>query len=263
MSAVVFVMIDGLRPDVLEQAKLPALRRLMAQGAYTLRARSVMPSITLPCHTSIFHSVPPSRHGIVSNEWKPQVRPIPGLIERLQQAEKRCAFFTNWEELRDLSRPGNLAFSWYANESYNLAEGDIMVTEAAVPYLRRGAFDFTFIYLGTVDSAGHAHGWMSDGYLRQAEAVDTELGKILDALTPDTSIIVHADHGGHERTHGTEMPEDMTIPYFLMGPNIPAGREITAEVSLLDTAPTAAALLGVSAWKEWEGKNLLTLLGVL
>ncbi|MBX3083027.1 MAG: alkaline phosphatase family protein [Anaerolineae bacterium] len=260
MSSVVFVMIDGLRPDALDKANLPGLQRLKVEGAYTLRAQSVNPSITLPCHTSIFHSVPPSRHGIVSNEWTPQVRPIPGLIERLNQADKRCAFFTNWEELRDLSRPGNLAFSWYANESYNLAEGDRMVTDAALPYLQQGAFDFTFVYLGTVDSAGHAYGWMSDEYLQQAEAVDAELRKILDALRPDASIIVHADHGGHERTHGTEMPEDMTIPYFLKGAIIPAGHEIQAEVSLLDTAPTAAALLGVGAWKEWEGKNLLGVL---
>jgi predicted AlkP superfamily pyrophosphatase or phosphodiesterase len=258
--SVVFVMIDGLRPDALDKANLPNLRRLMAEGAYSLRAQSMIPSMTLPCHTSIFHSVPPSRHGIVTNEWKPAVRPLPGLVERLNQADKKCAFFITWEELRDLSRPGSLAMSWYANESYNLESGDRLVTDAALPYLQRGAFDFTFVYLGTVDSAGHAFGWMSDEYLRQAEVADAELGRILAVLPADAVIIVHADHGGHDRTHGTEMPEDMTIPYFIKGPGIPAGREIPTDVTLLDTAPTVAAILGVTAWKEWEGQNLLTYL---
>jgi predicted AlkP superfamily pyrophosphatase or phosphodiesterase len=260
MPAVVFVMIDGLRPDALDSATTPALHGLMQRGAYTLRAQSVIPSITLPCHTSIFHSVPPSRHGIMDNEWRPQVRPIPGLVERLSQADKRCAFFTNWEELRDLSRPGSLALSWFANESYNLADGDRLVVEAALPYVQRQAFDFTFVYLGTVDSAGHAFGWMSEGYLKQVALVDAQLGRLIEVLPAETTLIVHADHGGHERTHGTELPEDMTIPYFLMGPGIPAERQLEADVSLLDTAPTVAAVLGVSAWREWEGKSLLTVL---
>ncbi|MFN8421315.1 MAG: alkaline phosphatase family protein [Anaerolineae bacterium] len=256
MTKVVFVMIDGLRPDALDHASLPGLRSLLDRGAYSLRASSVMPSMTLPCHMSIFHSVPPSRHGILSNEYAPQVRPIRGLVEHLNSAGKQSAFFTNWEELRDLSRPSNLQMSWYANESYNLPMGDELVTDAALPYLSRGAFDFTFVYLGTVDTSGHAFGWMSAEYLQQAERVDKQLVRIIDALPADTAIICHADHGGHERTHGTEMPEDMTIPWVCAGASI-AAREITESVSLLDTAPTASALLGVPPWKEWEGRSVV------
>jgi predicted AlkP superfamily pyrophosphatase or phosphodiesterase len=251
-------MIDGLRPDALDRVELPGLGSLIRRGAYTLRGSSVTPSITLPCHMSIFHSVPPSRHGILSNEYAPQVRPVRGLIEHLNSAGKRCAFFTNWEELRDLSRPSNLQMSWYANESYNLANGDELVTDAALPYLTRGAFDFTFVYLGTVDSAGHAFGWMSDEYLQQAQKVDTQLIRIIDALPADAAILCHADHGGHERTHGTDLPDDMLIPYVCVGDGINA-HEISAPVSLLDTAPTVSALLGVPAWKEWEGRSVIEL----
>jgi predicted AlkP superfamily pyrophosphatase or phosphodiesterase len=52
-------MIDGLRPDAIVPADCPNLKALLARSAYSLTATSVMPSITLPCHTSIFHSVPP------------------------------------------------------------------------------------------------------------------------------------------------------------------------------------------------------------
>ena len=58
-----FVMIDGLRPDALARIDCPTLTGLMERGASSLHATSVMPSITLPCHMSIFHSVPPTRHG--------------------------------------------------------------------------------------------------------------------------------------------------------------------------------------------------------
>ena len=78
---VVFVMIDGMRPDAIDAAKCVNLQAFMRRGSSTMRAQSVMPSVTLPCHTSIFHSVPPGRHGITTNYFVPMARPVPGLVE--------------------------------------------------------------------------------------------------------------------------------------------------------------------------------------
>lgn len=249
-----FFMLDGVRPDAITIANCPTLNALMARGSYTMNAQSVMPSITLPCHTSIFHSVPPSRHGITSNVWTPMARPLPGLVDLAKgQLGLRCAFFYNWEELRDLSRPGNLAHSWYVEASY-VEHGDDLVADEAASVISRGPFDFTFVYFGTVDTAGHFYGWMSSEYLKQLERVDQQLGKVLDALPADASLIVQADHGGHERNHGTHEPEDMTIPWLAVGPAIRQGYAIQAPVSLLDTAPTLARMLGLKASSQWEGR---------
>ena len=68
-------------------------------------------------------------------------------------------------------------------------------------------------------------------------------------------VIVTADHGGHDRAHGTEMPEDMTVPLFLRGKNFVPG-EMSGEVSLLDIAPTIAAVMGISCDPDWEGVSL-------
>src|SRR3712207_6719837 len=94
-----FILIDGLRPDAIDAARCPRLRALRSRGAATMRATSVMPSVTLPCHTSIFHSVPPTRHGVTTNTWTPMARPLPGLVDQAHAAGRRCAFFYNWEEL--------------------------------------------------------------------------------------------------------------------------------------------------------------------
>ena len=51
-------------------------------------------------------------HGILTNTYVPQVRPVNGLCEQLRAGGRKCAFFYNWEELRDLSRPESLAFSY-------------------------------------------------------------------------------------------------------------------------------------------------------
>lgn len=52
----------------------------MREGSYSLRARTVMPSVTLPCHMSLFHSVDPGRHGILTNTYVPQARPRGGAV---------------------------------------------------------------------------------------------------------------------------------------------------------------------------------------
>src|SRR5512134_3325529 len=115
MPLVVFVMIDGTRPDALMAANCPNLTSLQARGAFTFRAASVMPSVTLPCHMSIFHSVPPERHGVTTNDWRPMARPLPGLFDVAHAAGKRCACVYNWEQLRDLGRPGSLELSLFRN----------------------------------------------------------------------------------------------------------------------------------------------------
>lgn len=253
MSTVVFVMIDGMRPDALAAANCPNLQQLCQRGAYTLSAASVMPSVTLPCHMSIFHSVPPTRHGVVTNDWMPMARPLPGLIDHARAAELRCAFFHNWEPLRNLNRPGSLVYSYFRDNVYTDPEGDQVIAEEAVRYINADQPDFAFVYFGTVDTAGHAYGWMSEGYLTQLERVDRSLGTLLKALPEHSSILVHSDHGGHERTHGTPSPEDMTIPWIVAGPGIRQGYVIKSPVSLLDTAPTLARLLSLKPHPEWEG----------
>ena len=212
----IFMMTDGLRPDAITEETTPNLIQFMARGSYTRKAQSVMPSITLPCHTSIFHSVPPSRHGIQENVWHSMARPVPGLIEQLRVADKRCGFVYNWEQLRDLNRPGNLHHSFFSDTSYNL-DGDKIICDKAIEQIKLNELDFMFVYWGTVDTAGHASGWMSDEYLKQATLVDSMIGNVLAELPDDTTVIIQSDHGGHERSHGTDMPEDMNIPWMIAG----------------------------------------------
>ncbi len=260
MTRVVFFMLDGVRPDALAQANCPNLAALIKRGSLTRRATSVMPCITLPCHTSIFHSVPPSRHGITSNEWHPMARPLPGLVDVLGAANRTAAFFYNWEQLRDISRPGNLDFSFFHNGQHML-EGDDLTSAEAVRYLARRQPDFMFVYFGTVDVVGHDYGWMSREYLAQLERVDAALGGVVQALPADYALVIQADHGGHDRDHGLNVPEDMTIPWLAVGPGIRAGHEIQASVNLIDTAPTIARLLNLAPHPDWEGHCIEEIFG--
>ena len=77
--------------------------------------------------------------------------------------------------------------------------------------------------------------------------------KLQNSISDDYTIILLADHGGHDRSHGSDMPEDMTIPILFCGKPFPKNNEIF-DVSIKDVAVTIAKLLDVPPAKEWEGK---------
>jgi len=252
---VLLILVDGMRPDALTGH--PKAQAMMKKSAYSMNTRTVMPSVTLPCHMSLFHSVDPSRHGTTTNTYMPQVRPIKGLCEVLEENGKSCAFFYNWHELRDLARPGSLVFDNFCKGSVlGYEKANDLSTDAAIETLRDNDVDFTFLYLGYVDEAGHASGWMSEEYMHAIDNSWDNIERIMETLSDDYTVIVTADHGGHGRSHGTDMPEDMTIPLFLKGEKFEAG-QVLENTNIMDIAPTVAKLLGVESNKEWEGKSLI------
>src|SRR5688500_16008868 len=95
-TRVVLCSIDGMRPDALLAANTPTMDRLARQGAFTGTARTVMPSSTLPCHTSMLRGVDTARHGITSNTFQPLVRPVPSLIDVAYDQGRTTGFFYNW-----------------------------------------------------------------------------------------------------------------------------------------------------------------------
>lgn len=249
------ILVDGMRPDALSQ--IPQAQEIMKRCAFTTKATTVMPSVTLPCHMSLFHSVDPTRHGTTTNTYAPQVRPIDGLCEVLSKNKKSCAMFYNWHELRDLVRPGSLIHSYFCKgSSIGWEKANNMVTDAAIQFLSACDTDFAFLYLGYVDEAGHAHGWMSKEYMQAMENSFENIQRVLDTLSEDYTVIITADHGGHERMHGTDLPEDMTIPVIIQGKDFPSGKNLE-NVNIKDFAPTITKLLGVEPDETWEGKSLL------
>jgi len=99
-------------------------------------------------------------------------------------------------------------------------DGDLAVGDAAVAALTNHPADFSFVYFGHTDAVGHDHTWMSDEYLAAIGRADVQVGRVVDALSNGATVIVTADHGGHDRTHGTTMDEDMLVPIVIAGPSV-------------------------------------------
>ena len=144
MSKVLLVSIDGMRPDGVLQCGHPFVQKMMEIGSYALDARTVFPSVTLPCHMSMFHSVPPQRHGVTTNLYTPPVRPVNGLFEQVQSAGKSTAMFYGWEPLKDISRPGSLVHASYIH-SYADEHTDGILARRAMECIEQYRPDFVFL----------------------------------------------------------------------------------------------------------------------
>ena len=249
---VILILVDGMRPDGMMGCGNPYAERLLSESTYSLSAKTVIPSVTLPCHMSLFHSVDPDRHGVTTNTYVPQVRPIRGMFDQFNLYGKKCAFFYTWEELRDLARPDCLYYSLCINQ-HKYSDTDTKITEKAIEYINAESPDFLFLYLGETDEVGgHSAGWMSDTYMGSVSKALSCVERLKGAISDEYTLILLADHGGHDRTHGTEMPEDMTIPMVFSGRRFAKGREVS-DLSIKDVAATVASLLEVPVAPEWEG----------
>lgn len=261
-AKVLLIVMDGCRPDALQQATTPRIDTLWQTGAYTWNARTVMPSVTLPSHSTMFRGVSPQKHGICEdNVYRPSAAAFPSITDVAKLGQKRTAMFYSWEQLRDLAAPGSLDLSYCMNAIYG-EDNDTPVAEVAAAHLVDKQPDFCFLYLGDVDISGHLHGWMSPEQIEFIEANDKAVGIVLDALEKAGlrdayTILLQADHGGHDTDHGTEMPEDMTIPWILNGPGVKKGHVIQTQVNMADTPATIAHLLELERPEVWEGTPVL------
>ena len=251
-TRVLILSIDGLRPDAILAAPMPNLLALMQNSAYTLDAQTVYPSVTLISHASMLGGVCPSKHGITWNDYLPANGYANGtdLFDLAHARGLQTVMHVGKEKLRQITEPSSLDVFTYVNDR------DLVVTQRLLDDFPQD-FRLLFVHFPLVDGMGHVYGWMSPQQLSVAFRADEALGQILaelDArnLRGETLIIVTSDHGGHDTTHGSSRPEDMTIPWIASGPGIQP-KVLTTQVNTMDTAATAAFALGFSLPPEWDG----------
>ena len=261
---VLLLLADGMRPDYMIDCGNPYTGEFLGKSKYTLNAKTVMPSVTLPCHMSLFHSVAPERHGIITNTWVPQVRPVSGICEVLKANNKTSAMLYNWEPLKDITRPGSLSYSFFLSDGYfgdkseqSLVKVTERITENTLRLLEDDLLDFVFVYYGLPDTVGHALGFTGEEYRQSLCIIWDNIKRIHEALPREFGMVITSDHGGHGRSHGTDIPEDMTIPIIFRGSmfdDVSAAKLDAA--SIIDIAPTVVKALGIAPDSDWEGNAL-------
>lgn len=234
------ISLDGARPDAILQAETPNIQALAGRGAVTWNAQTVFPPATIPGHASMLTGLDVSEHGIDYNGYSYETIETPTFITLASKAGYKSAMVV-----------GKEAFSQFHQSDdvfYELAyQGDRSVVDRVLTLIEAD-YEVIFAHFPNPDYFGHSTNWMSNTYFYELSNTDRQIGRLITALeerdlTDNTLIILTADHGGHDDVHGSNIPEDMTIPFIIAGPGVEAGIELETEVSVADTAMTVLWML--------------------
>jgi hypothetical protein len=222
---VFLVVIDGCAPRYLERLEVPNVRSLMGAGAYTLRAVTVEPSLTLPAMASMTSGLPVRRHNVDWDDWRPQMGPmkVSSVFTEARRAGLRCAGFVGPRKLEHLAPEG--VFDVF----YSFGQTDQIIMDAAIEHLRdpNQRTALYLIHLPDTEAAGLRYGWGSIQYMNA----------VLEADRQDVNV-----------------ETIMRVPWIVAGVGVRQDYPIPETVRVYDTAPTIMRLLGLDAPETWEGE---------
>lgn len=260
---VVIISVDGLRPDAIEKFGAKHLQRLMREGSFTLSAHTILPSKTLPSHVSMLTGVDADQHGVTWNTDETDTHghvDVPTVFGLARAQGLTTSAFFSKTKFHHLETPNTIDYvrspkggmrdlRWSASHTVGLVG----------KHLKSSSPNLMFVHIGEPDYAGHLFGWMGRMYASAVREADRNVGVLLrDADRRfgkgNYTVIVTADHGGHDRTHGSSDPRDVTIPWIVWGRGVQPGAPIPAGIRTMDTAATALWLLGVHAPSQWIGR---------
>lgn len=261
---VVIIGLDGFGSYAIEKADMPHLKKLMAEGSYTLHKRTVLPSSSAVNWASMFMGAGPTMHGYT--EWGSQTPEIPSL-----QKNDGGLFPSIFSQLKKEMPSSKTAaiYSWggigYLIEKKSLdidipTDGDEELTvEKTVEVLKNEKPTLTFIHFDEPDGVGHNKGHDTPEYYEELKNVDRRIGKIIEAIkeagiASHTLVTIVSDHGGKDKGHGGKSIEEVETPWIFWGAGVAQGKEIKTPTIVYDLAPTLAWALGIKGHPVWRGK---------
>ncbi len=269
---VIVISIDGGKPAVIHESEMPHLKQMAADGAVTWEATTIFPPKTLPSHTSMLTGVGPEKHRIDWNDYLP----LRGLVKvptvftllREKEPDAKAAMFVGKIKFRHLWIPDSLDPFHLKSamkpgpippEQKKMSSTTQAVAKAAAAYIKEEKPRLLFIHFPDTDKAGHASGWGSPEQKEAFKVTDQALSQITRALeqagiADKTVVLISADHGGHEKNHSDNIPDDMLIPWLAWGEGVDRGHQIERLVTTYDTAATALWLLGIPIPESFDGQ---------
>ncbi|MEO8274856.1 MAG: sulfatase-like hydrolase/transferase [Thermoanaerobaculia bacterium] len=288
---VVLVTLDTTRADHLGVAgwpfaSTPNLDALARRGVRFERCDSAAP-ITLPSHATILTGLLPPRHGVRDNGTFVLAAEVETLAE---------TFLANGYDTAAVVSAIVLARRHGLDQGFRVYDDDLAGNDATnsgtaaddlanraeerragattAAALRRiaGLREPYFLWVHYYDpheeyrpppafaAAARGPNRLYDG---EISYMDSEIGRLLEALPPSTVVAAVGDHGEMlgehgELTHGLlPFAGARRVPLLLAGPGVPAGRVSPCLVRTADVAPTLLALAGLPERAGIDGSSLL------
>ena len=266
---VILIGLDGWGAYSVEKAEMPHVKSLMAEGCYTLKKRSVLPSSSAVNWASMFMGAGPELHGYT--EWGSQTPELPS-----RELNKNGIFPTVFQLLRDASPEAEIGclYEWggikylvdtlslsYHKQAPDYNKYPTALCEMSCEYIKKSKPALAAICFDSPDHTGHVDGHDTPAYYAKLKELDGYIGQIIDAIKEagiyDKSIIiVTSDHGGINKGHGGKTMMEMETPFIIAGKNIQKGGEFHESMMQFDCASTIAHVFGLKQPQVWIGRPM-------
>ncbi|MFD1771874.1 alkaline phosphatase [Sphingobacterium suaedae] len=263
---IILIGCDGLGAYAIPQADMPHVKALMSDGAWTLKARSVLPSSSAVNWASMLMGTGPTMHGYT--EWGSQTPEIPSIeqnryrlfpsifgVIREQRPHAKTAAVYSWPGIGYLIEKDAISTVVSANDNEDLC------TEEAIRVIKAEKPMFMFIHFDEPDHTGHAAGHRTEAYYTKLTEVDARIGKIKQAISDagiadQTILIVTSDHGGKDKGHGGKSLDEVEVPWIMHGVGVKKGTPLSSHIITYDMATTIAWILGIKPPQSWRGQAI-------
>jgi len=268
VKTVIILAVDGLGANALRTGMPANFQAFRREGASSVKARGVMPTVTFPNFASMLSGAGPEQHGVTSNEWRPDhfdIAPsckgsggrfptIFGVL-REQRPKAKLAMFFDGEGFPFIVEPG-------VADKVGTATGSDATLALALDYIASNRPTLVFLHLDLMDHTGHTEGFDSPAYSTALGHCDELLGELMRKLREagmlsSTIVLISADHGGIGKKHGGTSMTELEIPWMIRGPGVEAGKEIQSPINTFDTASTIAYIYGLKQPSCWISKPVM------
>ncbi len=262
---VVLIGLDGWGAYSVPKAEMPAVKRLMAEGAYTLEKRSVLPSSSAVNWASMFMGAGPELHGYT--EWGSKTPELPSRV-----LNEHGIFPTVFQLLRDACPQAEIGclHQWggikYLVDTLALSYREQLQPEelcsAAERYIKEKQPALLTVCFDEPDHVGHAIGHDTPEYYAKLTEQDAYIDRIVRAvdeagIADETIFILTADHGGINKGHGGKTMQEMQTPFIICGKGVKKGVEFHESMMQYDVASTIAYIFALEQPQVWVGRPAL------
>ena len=266
---VIFIGLDGWGAYSVPKADMPVVKQMMADGCYTLKKRTALPSSSAINWASMFMGAGPELHGYT--QWGSRTPELssrvvnehgifPTIFQLLREArpdaEIGCLY--EWEGIKYLV--DTLALNHHAL-SPDYTENPEVLCRMAESYIKEKKPTLLAVCFDNPDHVGHGAGHDTPAYYAKLKELDTYIGRIVSAvevagMLKQTIFIITSDHGGINKGHGGITMQEMETPFIISGKNIKSGGEFSESMMQYDVASTIASIFGLKQPQVWIGRPM-------
>lgn len=283
---VLFVIVDGIPPDVVERVNTPWIDAVAAEGGYTRAytggeagAYSQSPTISAVCYTHLVTGTWTNKHNVWDNSLKEVNFNYPSAFWYLknQYPEKTIAIFSTWEDNRtkligegkpETGLQFDFAADGYELDTVNYPHDrfsdyihriDERVSEEAAETILQDAPDMSWVYLQYTDDIGHHFG---DGPQMDSAVIkaDIQVGRLWESVQQREAehgeewlIYVVTDHGRDDKGfhHGGQTPRERGIWFATNDKNLNEYFH-KATPGLVDVLPSILRFMNVEVPQQYR-----------